>query len=268
METNNEKNMFGFDEYTYNLLIDFFRSKPSIKIARIYGSRVLGKNRKSSDIDMIIEGTFPDFMLEVFTEEVNSLKHPYRIDFASVSSEDKLDETFIARNFPSSEYFYKAKDFYPLDKYEEQGCPNPILDFDNTRWKLRFSGNFNKKFEDFLLLLKDYVAQLEGDEYDIRFQITFFEKFKGLFEGAWKTLKDYYKEKGEKILLPRQLLLRAFQDNIVSDFGVWNNMIYDFNIMTDEEVMTIDDEIFYRIKTKYMPAMLELNQYFKSLEEK
>lgn len=259
-----EKNMFGLDEYTYNLIINYFKTKPSIKIVRAYGSRFLGNSRKTSDIDLMIEGTFPEFMLDVFMTEINALKHPYRIDLVPVTSRDTTDPTFVARNFADSDYFYKAKDFYPQDKYVEKGCEELILSTNNQSWEYRFLGNFLRRYNEFSALLDDYQIQEDNDIEDLRFQIMLFEKFKGFFEGTWKTLKHYYKENGVRLLFPRQILKRACDDKILSDFKVWDDMIYDFNIMTDEKFANISDELFYRLRTFYMPAMFELKTFFEN----
>ena len=81
---------FGLDEYTYNLLIDYFKSKPEIKIVRIYGSRLLNNIRYSTDVDMFIEGTYYESQVEEFKNEINSLRHPYRIDLIGVNEKEDI----------------------------------------------------------------------------------------------------------------------------------------------------------------------------------
>jgi len=257
-------NKFGLDDYTYNLLIEYFKSKPSIKFVRIFGSRVLGKSRYSSDFDFLMEGTFPPFMVPIFIQEINKLKHPYRIDLLDINSTEPDDETFISRNFAISKYFYKAIDYFPLDTYEEKGYSN-IQGNDKKRWQYRYKGNFCRKYKILKQDLAELNNQIELGEEVIDFQIKFFENFKALFEGVWKTLKDYYKEQGIKIFMPRQLLKRAVADGILPDFDVWSMMIYDFNVMTDEPYVSVKDELIYRLKNNYLRAIEDFNNYFSKL---
>lgn len=258
---------FGLDDYTYNLLIDFFKSKPEIKIVRIFGSRVMGKSRKASDLDMLVEGTYDVQTLTSYVDEINALRHPYRIDMVDIRSKDLRDETFISINFLSSVYFYKAKDFYPSDDYEEQGFLTELKN-DKIRWKYRYTGNFCKKKDE--MMKKWYLFNAEFGRYcnDTNFQIKIFESFKGVFEGAWKTIKDFYKEQGVKMFMPREILKKAHEDGIISDYKVWSDMIYDFNIMTDYQFFYIKDELLYRLKAKYLPAIDEFDKYFSDLYEK
>ncbi|MBR1943196.1 nucleotidyltransferase substrate binding protein [bacterium] len=257
-------NKFGLDDYTYDLLIEYFKSKPSIKFVRIFGSRTLGKARHSSDLDLLVEGTYPEFMLPIFLKEINELRHPYRIDMIDINTKDTTDSDFVSKNYATSEYFYNSKDYYPLDTYEGKNDIK-VIDDERKRWQRRYQGNFHSKYLNFKEQIKQLDNQLENGIEDINFQIKLFEAFKSVFEGLWKTLKDYYKEQGIKIFMPRQLLKRAVADGILPDFDVWSMMIYDFNVMTDEPYVSVKDELIYRLKNNYLRAIEDFNNYFSKL---
>lgn len=273
-------NKFGLDDYTYDLLINFFKSKPEIKIVRIFGSRVMGKSRKASDLDMLVEGTYDAQTLTSYVDEINALRHPYRIDLIDMNTENLLDETFVCRNHSTSEYFYNSKDYYPTDDYTEKGCPtkegyvyhgefytDPTKN-DKKRWQYRYKGIFCNRYDNLKEKWTKFLSAGEINNQDINFQIKIFESFKGVFEGAWKTIKDFYKEQGVKMFMPREILKKAHEDGIISDYKVWSDMIYDFNIMTDYQFFYIKDELLYRLKAKYLHAIDEFDKYFSDLYEK
>ena len=117
-------NKFGMDDYLYNLLIEFFKSKSDIKIVRIFGSRVEGTSRKASDIDMIVEGTYERKTLYEYKDEINSLRHPYLIDLYDVHDTHYTDPKFVQENYKDSAYLYIAKEYFPDETYVEQGPPS------------------------------------------------------------------------------------------------------------------------------------------------
>ncbi len=259
---------FELGEYTYNLLIDWFKQKDSIKIVRMYGSRYRGGARKSSDIDFLLEGTFQHDMIYNFKQEINSLKHPYRIDFVDIKSEESMDSYFTERNFKISEIFYLRSDYFPEETYVEQG-PKGIREFEfYPRWVYRYRSYFMWKFEEFMPDVNDMIISHENNYDDIQAQIDIFGRFKNIFEGCWKLLKDYAKDEfNKKIFLPREIFEFAQEKNIIKNKKVWTDMIYDFKIMTDCPFVEINDEMIYRLKIVYMPAMIELREYFKAMFE-
>lgn len=42
-------------------------------------------------------------------------------------------------------------------------------------------------------------------------------------------------------------------------------MIKDFKIMTDYSFSDINDEMIFRLKNRYIPAMIELRHFFKEM---
>lgn len=261
------KNRFGLDEYTYNLIVNYFKSRSSIKVARIQGSRVKGQCRKSSDIDFIIDGPLSEDNRVAIVKEINALKHPYRIDVELIAYINRYDEFFIQKNLVNSEIFYNIKDFYPQDDYIEKEIERIEEKRIVKRFEYRFCNTFAGRLRDFSPLLDEFEIQLENDIENINFQISLFKNFKKLYESVWKTLKDYYKDKGENLFLPRKILKKACEDKILSKFDVWNSMIFDFHILADEDFVTAKDEVFYRMNTKYLPAINEFTAYFNNLLE-
>ena len=90
-----------------------------------------------------------------------------------------------------------------------------------------------------------------------------FTVFKKLYEGCWKPVKDYIKTKNFIYFLPTEILECAVNLGIIKNIDVWNNMIIDFNIMTDEDFVTVRDELYYRLKEIYIPEIVSLQKYFE-----
>ena len=250
-------NKFGLNDYVYNLIIDFFKSKSEIKEARIYGSRVLGNARKSSDIDFFVECTCDDKTINVYKKEINNLRHPYNIDLINLNTDIPSGIHFIKCSYDDSELFYRRNNYFN----EENHTEDSILSREKenvVRWKYRFETAFIRVYKEFEIANNQLLENIKENSFDINRQINFFVQFKNLFKGCWKTLKDYLKENGNNILLPRDILIEASKQGLINNYQIWSDIIYDFNIMTDEPFVTINDELIYRLETIYLPEIQKL----------
>ena len=257
---------FGLSEYAYNLIIDWFKSKDCIKAVRIFGSRSRCGTRFASDVDFLIEGNFSlDYLLEI-KQELNTLRHPYRIDLVSVSSQEWIDVDLVQRNYSASKLFYLRSDFFPNEMYKEITINN-LRDWENyPRWVYRYRNYIELKLEDFLNDFQLMLDYHENNYDDINMQISLFERFKNIYEGCWKIIKDYAKStNNKKIFLPREIFKYAYENKIISNKEVWFDMIHDFIIMTDCPFNQINDEMIFRLKERYIPAMFEIRDYFEGM---
>lgn len=259
-----EDKYYGFGEYTFNLLIDYFKLKDDVKFVRIYGSRYRGEARPASDIDLLVDGTFEHDKIYDYKKEINTLKMPYRIDFVDMNSPDPIDIDFVQRNLHVSDLIYARSDYFPDEDYEALSDVK-IRTFEGyPRWVYRYFNFFNSKLDKFLADADEMISLHDNniDNYD--YQIPIFERFKNMFEGCWKIYKDYLKEVlGIKLFLPREIIEEAYNKGLLPDKEVWFNMIDDFKIMTDYPFMTICDEMIYRLKTYYIPAIKAEKEFFK-----
>ena len=261
-------NYFGLDEFTYNMLINYFISVPEIKIIRIFGSRATDLYRKSSDIDLFIECTCSDEKIFQFKKEINSLKHPYRIEFTNVNSEKQYVKNILKRRFNKSKLFYDRKDFDSNETYI--AIPIDSFGFDEDNFP-----NWVRRYLDSFLDVKDWFFNLFTDDIAIQqetnFEINLFMRFKKLFKYCRKTIK-YYLEETYNVNknLSQDIFFEAEKYGIIKNNTIWNNMIIDFNIMTDEDFVTVRDELLYRLKKIYIPEIENLSKFFekKYLEQK
>ena len=74
----------GISYESYKIIMDFFKSKPSIKSVWMHGSRVHGDAESGSDIDMFIDCPLED--TEKIKEEIEALPIPYLCDISNIFS--------------------------------------------------------------------------------------------------------------------------------------------------------------------------------------
>ena len=258
---------FGLNDYTYNLLIEYFKSKPDIKVVRIFGSRVLGTARKNSDIDFFVECTCSDDEFRNMTSDLNLMRQPYDIDLINLNTEISSGIHFIKCSYYDSEVFYKRKDYFQDETYTEKFVQEHEKG-NVVRWKYRFETAFIRVYKDFKIENEQLLRKINFGQIDVNEQIDFFRKFKNLFQGCWKTLKDYLNEYEVKCLMPRDILIESSKLGIVNDYNIWSDMIFDFNIMTDEFFVTINEELIYRLENKYLPEIEKLYTYLQEQYEK
>ena len=256
---------FGLDEYTYNLLIDYFKSKPEIKYVWIFGSRVLGTSRKSSDIDLLFESTIEDPFYLPYKKELNKLKHPYKIDIISINSDSQWIKEFAYLVKKDTKILYKREEYFPNEEfYKSTFIGSDIIEDKGTRWIFRYKRSINRIFYDYKSQLEQVINNIENNILDIEFKNKFLDSFKHIFEGCWKTTKDYLNSFNIHRTLPRDIFDAAYEQNIISNLDIWHNMITDFNIMTDERLNIIFDELLYRIKNIYYPEIENLYIFYKN----
>ena len=150
---------FGLDEYTYNLLIEYFKSNPEIKIVRIFGSRISGSSRRCSDIDMFIEGTYSEDKVKIFNNELNCLRHPYRIDIISVNETEDIKKELVLRRLRQSKCFYLRKNYID-NELNEPYVNNFVDEFDNIDlWFYIFRCRFILNLEELYRLLNQSLLK-------------------------------------------------------------------------------------------------------------
>lgn len=245
---------FGLNEYTYNLLIDYFKSNSEIKFVKIIGSRAKGKFRRASDIDLMVDGTFESDNFEKYIKEIKSLRIPYRIDLINTKKANNMK--FIYTNYCNGKYFYKAKDFYKNETYEEI-FKTEIFDT-RQRWKQRYESRICGSYDLFWDKYKIYKQEYKNDIILEKDLILYFKK---AYEALWIVTKDYLKEQGILLYFPRDVMKKAYEIGIIDNYKIWNDIIYYLNIITDEPFIEVREELIYRLSS-YVKAFQNLQHYF------
>jgi len=128
----------------------------------------------------------------------------------------------------------------------------------DIRWKQRF-----ENYEKALFLLREALADvnnlsdLEKEGAVQRFEYT--------VELAWKTLKDYLEHSGEVLMqiTPKNVVKRAFSAKIISDGQTWIDMLDCRNLMSHNYDEAILHQTVIKMSERFLPALNELNDFFK-----
>lgn len=91
------------------------------------------------------------------------------------------------------------------------------------------------------------VDELEKDGVIQRFEFT--------FELLWKTIKIFLREKGINVNTPKDNLKEAFRIGWIESETVFLDMLEDRNKTSHIYDKETSEEIFGRIKNKYLPAI-------------
>ena len=121
----------------------------------------------------------------------------------------------------------------------------------NERLKNKF-----KNLTNALNRLKE-VLENKDTEFTIKRDSTI-QRFEFTIELFWKFLKTYMEEMGvneEIIKFPRDILVKSYENNLITDEKVWINMMFDRNktshIYDEEEA----NKIYHNIENNYFPVM-------------
>jgi nucleotidyltransferase substrate binding protein (TIGR01987 family) len=126
------------------------------------------------------------------------------------------------------------------------------------RWKLRFE-SFEKALASLLELTekKETIDDIIIDATIQRFEVT--------FELAWKTLQDYLFYSGiDDFKGPKNVINKAFQDNLLTDGQIWLDMLNDRNILSHEYAFEESRNIHKNILESYVIGFRELFERLKN----
>lgn len=89
------------------------------------------------------------------------------------------------------------------------------------------------------------------------------KSFEFTFELAWKTLKDFLEERGVEAPFPRDVIKKAFHHGILSDGGVWLDMLENRNLLAHTYDEQTAAEALRLIRSRYGPAIGDLVLFLK-----
>ena len=93
---------------SYNLLLNFFAENECIKYVWLYGSRAKGTDRKSSDIDLMVDCDYK--YIKHLNNMTEALRIPYIIDIVSIY--DPYNTNFVYKSSNYAKIIYRKEDFF------------------------------------------------------------------------------------------------------------------------------------------------------------
>ena len=112
-----------------------------------------------------------------------------------------------------------------------------------------------------LTKLRTAYAKLAGGSKEAETELNkdgVIQRFEFTFELLWKTLKIVLENKGVITKTPRDSLQEAFRIDILTDEVVFLDMLEDRNKTSHIYDKDTAEEIYIRIKDKYLPAIAEV----------
>lgn len=107
--------------------------------------------------------------------------------------------------------------------------------------------NFNKAYELFAKVNNLYRLN-SADDIN---RLALMQSFEIVFELGWKVLKDYLKEKGIEVYLPKDVIKSAFLYEVITDGQVWIDMLNSRNASSHEYNQDKVNIILEKVSTEY-----------------
>lgn len=107
--------------------------------------------------------------------------------------------------------------------------------------------NFDKAYELFVEMQQNYVKDRTSNSN--RLALT--QSYEIIFELGWKVLKDYLKEKGIEVYLPKDVIKSAFLSRIIKNGQIWIDMLDARNASSHEYNQDKLDIILEKISSDY-----------------
>lgn len=123
---------------------------------------------------------------------------------------------------------------------------------------------FEERFNELLKATERLKEVLAEEANDITIDCTL-HRFEFTFELAWKTMKDYLEYNGivEAVGSPREILKKAFENNLIEDGEQWIKMMLARNSLSHLYDEKTSREIYNEIKNTYIILIEKLNEKFK-----
>lgn len=258
----------GISERSYNILLDYFRSKKEIKNVWLHGSRAHGNATGSSDLDLIVD--CDNAFLQQISDEIGALKIPYICDPAGYYNERnikyfyKLIKPFITKRI------YRAEDFNI--HWEEKSLANKLPVFNISKIVTDSLEN-----NETLCQIGPYWQDYYRNEFDniylwISEQIktgnrikNFNNRFINLFDTTLRQMCLYLSNNGFYPNNDKEIVRYAYKSGLLANPDEWiiaEDLLYKFKnslVGLEELVNYCADEHFYIFDN--------IHEHFKSLME-
>ncbi len=204
----------------------------------LYGSHVTGDAIPTSDIDIAFDDR--DFKSTyLIKEEVEKISTLLKIDIVNIA---RAEERFRKRVIATGKVLYSA---------------NKRLRAEDGLW------NFSKSLERFASAVERQKEFYERGDDDIYLDLVV-KRFEFTFEMSWKVIKRYLDFTGIGCVSPRSCYKEAFAQGIITEEGIWLDMIE----MRDLSGHTYNEEEIKEIIDKldgYKEAFTKLKQTIAAL---
>ncbi len=123
---------------------------------------------------------------------------------------------------------------------------------------IRHFENFKKAVSNLEYAILNAKDDLSIDGAIKRFELT--------YEISWKLIKSYLEELGIFCRSPRECFKYAYQNDLIDNDYVWEEMIDDRNILVHTYTSESSREVFEHIKEKYLASFKHLLDVIKKEE--
>lgn len=126
----------------------------------------------------------------------------------------------------------------------------------------------DQRIYDFTNALSRLREALEKDITDDIIIDGIIQRFEFTFEQSWKVMKLYLEDQGvlDEALSPRSTIKVAFKHKIISNGGLWIEMMLDRNRTSHMYDETVAKSIVERIKKMYINEFNDLEKLLKVYE--
>lgn len=107
--------------------------------------------------------------------------------------------------------------------------------------------NFDKAYELFVEMQQNYVKDRTSNSNGLALT----QSYEIIFDLGWKVLKDYLKEKGIEVYLPKDVIKSAFLSRIIKNGQIWIDMLDARNASSHEYNQDKLDIILEKISSDY-----------------
>lgn len=218
-----------------NVLMNILYNYREILVnAVLFGSRVRGDFKQTSDIDLAV--TFSRHVQASLASDFDKSSLPYVVD---IVDRQNISNRKLLENIDRDGKILFLSDRDDVLMTVEQ-VKIEHVDFSRALQKLRIALDKNISEDD--LYLDGLIQRLEF-----------------CFELAWKSMKAYLSYEGVEVNSPRSAVRSAFQIEIIDDAESWLNMLEDRNLSThiyDEETAKV---IYRHVAQKYALMFADFN---------
>lgn len=138
------------------------------------------------------------------------------------------------------------------------------MQYEDIRWIQRFS-NYTKA----LTQLENAIELMKKRELSILEKQGTIQAFEYTHELAWKTLKDFLEDRGNRDMYgSRDATRRAFSYGLIEEGHVWMEMIKSRNLTSHTYNEEIADEIILNIKDSYVNEFKKMKNKMEEMKKK